>query len=170
MHQVRSAIQASPQELAEGLDAEHIVLVDGYARMVGTDYLADEVLRLLLAHVEMNAFPADEVPLALMTSALQAAGVPHSIAKAVLSRWYARPNESADQEEEVSVTLSMPAIARTLGLHTLQRCARQGPRIPLEDFMEAWQAVLGTNWAEEAQLPLLEVRHWSFCSSLSSLT
>lgn len=158
MHQVRSAVQASPKELAAGLEEARVVVLGGYARMVSDDYLAEEVLRLLLAHVEMHAFPADAVPLAVAEGALRAGGVPESVARAVLVRWFACPNSCSASHSDASVALNMPSIARSLGLHTLRMMAHETPRIPLEHFLVAWQSALGANWTDEAKVELLEVR------------
>ncbi|WFD03635.1 Ctf8p and Ctf18p associating protein [Malassezia obtusa] len=152
-HELRSIVQASEGELAEGLRMHHVLLLDGtsptnpgHMRRVAPGFLY-ELLRVLLNQLDLLACEPDEVPYAPTLEALQMAARPE-VAEKVLCDWFCAPPRP--QGVPTHVALATPDIARFIGIHIL----REAKRMPLLAFVAEWKRALAS-LAAEAHLALL---------------
>ncbi|WFD05893.1 Ctf8p and Ctf18p associating protein [Malassezia vespertilionis] len=128
-NEVRSVIQASEEELAQGLRDEHVLVLD------------------VLNQLDILACDAEHVPYAPVLEALQMSARAE-VAEKMLCDWFcAAPRPTG---VPTHVALATADIARFIGVYLLST----EKRMALLDFLARWKEALGP-LADEAQLPLL---------------
>ncbi|WFD01306.1 Ctf8p and Ctf18p associating protein [Malassezia yamatoensis] len=144
--ELRSIVQASDAELAEGLRTHHVLLLDGYMRRVAPSLLY-RLLQVVLNQLDILACNPDQVPYFPTYDALQMSTRPE-VAEKILCDWFCSPPRPTGIPTQIR--LATQEIARFLGIHLL----RENKRMPLLAFVQQWTSIL-TSLAEEAHLSLL---------------
>ena len=150
--EVKSIVQASEAELLEGLRTYHILELDGFWRRVAPDVVLD-LLRSMLAHLDIFACTPDRVPYARMCEAL-APRACRAIAQAVVGDWFCAAAPRSLDTPPAYVSLARAEMVQFMGLHLLQT----QKRMPLRAFMDAWHQEVGHALRADVQLTLLQVR------------
>ena len=150
--EVQSIVQASEAELLEGRRAYHILELDGFWRRVAPDVVLD-LLRSLLAHLDIFACSPDRVPFARMCDAL-APRACRAVAQAVVGDWFCASVPRSLDAPPAYVSLARASIVQFMGRHVLQT----HKRMPLRAFLDAWRQEVGQALQADVQLTLLQVR------------
>ncbi|CAO1623886.1 unnamed protein product [Parajaminaea phylloscopi] len=161
--EVRSVVQASDAELQEGYDARHVVLLDGFMRLVSPSYLKD-ILRSLILIIAANSYLPEKVPLTPAVTTLMEEhkdSLRTEVAHSMLTRWFGKINRDdgdgsdtapnpADETSSVgdarlSVNLDAQRIAYFFGQECLKETGRQrsGKSTTHSDFMSSWRSLMG---------------------------
>lgn len=156
LKQLKSIVQASPDELEAGLVHHHIIEMDGFMRLVSDAWIVS-ALQVLISHLDLHALISDSVPLQETVDALESVhGLRPQVTTALLTQFFGQTNPSSSEVTPSlrTVKLDTNAIVHFLGIHTLKSMARIG--VPLTDFMRSWSDVcLSTDFRSLAQLSLL---------------
>ena len=150
--EVKSIVQASEAELLEGRRTYHILELDGFWRRVAPDVVLD-LLRSLLAHLDIFACSPDRVPFARMCDAL-APRACRAVAQAVVGDWFCASVPRSLDAPPAYVSLARASIVQFMGRHVLQT----HKRMPLRAFLDAWHQQVGQALQADVQLTLLQVR------------
>ncbi|EPQ29537.1 uncharacterized protein PFL1_02756 [Pseudozyma flocculosa PF-1] len=156
-HEIFDLVQASDAEIVRGLDEQRVVELDGVMRQLDDDFTLD-LLKAVLAQVEVNAYLLEQVPLHELVDGLDKEfDIEPSVTRQACSRLFGKVREGqgrgpeAKEEDEV-VELDAMAITRFIGIQQL-KTARMP--IPLSTFFHSWQAASGSTLSPHVSLPLL---------------
>ncbi|WFD28173.1 Ctf8p and Ctf18p associating protein [Malassezia nana] len=141
--EVSSIVQASEEELQQGLRTYHIVELHAPP-------LVEHLLRTLLAHLDVLACAPERIPYDRMCDALAARSC-RAVAEALVGDWFCATPMAPGGAVPALVPLARADTARFLGLQLL----RTLKRARLIDFLSRWRAELGP-LAPDAALPLLQ--------------